>query len=104
MMPLVALSFFSYQQSKSSLEAVGKENLKNSVEITHEMIKMLHKEVETGRLPLAEAQETVKVAILGEKTAEGKRPLNENIHLGDNGYIFVINQVGIHLPIPLMKE
>ncbi len=35
-----------------------------------------------------------------KKTAEGKRPLNENINLGDNGYIFVINQVGDTLAHP----
>ncbi|MGE7093309.1 methyl-accepting chemotaxis protein [Lysinibacillus sp. NPDC048646] len=98
--PLVTLGFLSYQQSKSSLEDVGKENLKNSVEMTIEMIKFLNKDVEAGKLPLAEAQEKVKVAILGEKTAEGKRPLNKNIKLGDNGYIFVVDQEGVSVANP----
>jgi len=103
MIPLVVLGFFSYQQSKTNLEMVGKENLKNSVEMTIVMIEQLNKEVQAGKIPLTEAQEKVKVAILGEKDAEGKRPINKNIKLGENGYIFIVDQEGKSIAHPSIE-
>ncbi|UZM96986.1 cache domain-containing protein [Lysinibacillus sp. MHQ-1] len=67
MIPLIILGYLSYQQSKSNLESVGKENLRNSVEMTIAMIEQFNQEVEAGNLTLEEAQEKVKVAILGKK-------------------------------------
>lgn len=73
---------------------MGKENLRNSVEMTIAMIEQFNQEVEADNLSLDEAQEKVKVAILGEMDSEGKRPINKNIKLGENGYIFVVDQKG----------
>ncbi|WP_155592927.1 methyl-accepting chemotaxis protein [Lysinibacillus cavernae] len=100
MVPLIILGFSSYQQSKANLEMVGKENLRNSVEMTIAMIEQFNQQVEAGNLSLEEAQEKVKIAILGEKDSEGKRPINKNIKLGDNGYIFVVDQKGNSIAHP----
>ncbi|WP_291758297.1 methyl-accepting chemotaxis protein [Lysinibacillus sp. UBA5990] len=100
MIPLITLGYLSYQQSKSNLESVGKENLRNSVEMTIAMIEQFNQEVEAGNLSLAEAQEKVKIAILGEMDSEGKRPINKNIKLGDSGYIFVVDQKGNSIAHP----
>lgn len=100
MIPLITLGFLCYQQSKSNLESVGKENLRNSVEMTIAMIEQFNQEVEAGNLSLDEAQEKVKVAILGEMDSEGKRPINKNIKLGENGYIFVVDQKGNSIAHP----
>ncbi|MED4887448.1 methyl-accepting chemotaxis protein [Lysinibacillus fusiformis] len=100
MIPLITLGYLSYQQSKSNLESVGKENLRNSVEMTIAMIEQFNQEVEADNLSLDEAQEKVKVAILGEMDSEGKRPINKNIKLGENGYIFVVDQKGNSIAHP----
>ncbi len=100
MMPLITLGYLSYQQSKSNLESVGKENLRNSVEMTIAMIEQFNQEVEAGNLSLDEAQEKVKVAILGEMDSDGKRPINKNIKLGESGYIFVVDQKGNSIAHP----
>ncbi|MFJ7734693.1 methyl-accepting chemotaxis protein [Lysinibacillus sp. NPDC097287] len=101
--PLVVLGILSYQQNKINLEEVGRENLKNSVEMTIEMIELLNKDVEKGIITLEEAQEKLKVAILGEKDAEGNRALNKNIKLGDNGYIFIVDQEGKSIAHPTLE-
>lgn len=98
--PLLFLGFFSYQKSVTSLDDLGAINLKNSVEITIEMIDSLNRQVEKGKMSLEEAQEEVKIAILGEKNADGTRPINDNFNLGENGYMFVLNQEGIYVADP----
>src|SRR5690625_7501613 len=62
--------------------------------MTLEMISTLHDEVEKGNLLLEEAQEKVKEAVLGEKDPSGIRPINPNIDLGENGYIFIFGHDG----------
>lgn len=53
--PLYTLGTISYYKSQSSLNDLGSTNLKNSVEITIEMIESLNDEVEKGTITLEEA-------------------------------------------------
>lgn len=92
--PMVVLGIFSYQISETSLDELGKTNLQNNVVMALEMIDLLNEEVENGTISLAEAQEKVKVAVLGERNADGTRSINQRINLGENGYIFIIDQEG----------
>lgn len=97
--PLIIMGFISYQKSATSLDDLGKTNLKNSVEHTIELADALNEQVEDGNLTLEQAQEKVKVAILGEMQ-DGKRPINSNFDLGENGYLFVTNSDGITVAHP----
>src|SRR5690625_1056337 len=87
--PLIVLGIFSYKKSENNLDELGVINLQNSVEMTIELIEALNEEVKEGHISLDEAKEKVKVAILGERQADGTRPINENINLGENGYLFI---------------
>ncbi|MGM8365977.1 methyl-accepting chemotaxis protein [Virgibacillus sp. W0181] len=98
--PLTVLSVLSYQKSAESLNRLGETNLKNSVEMTIQMIESLNREVENGNITLEEAQNEVKTAILGEKDAEGKRPINKDVDLGENGYMFVLSASGVQIAAP----
>lgn len=93
--PLIVLGIFSYKKSENSLDELGATNLQNSVEMTIELIEALNEEVEEGHISLDEAKEKVKVAILGERQADGTRPINENINLGENGYLFILEENGM---------
>ena len=75
--PLLVLGFISYNKSKTSLDDLGAINLANSAEMTIQMIDLLNEEVKKGTLTLDEAQEKVKIAILGE-----------------NGYLFIVDENG----------
>ncbi|WP_152655526.1 methyl-accepting chemotaxis protein [Oceanobacillus sp. CFH 90083] len=101
--PIIVLGFFSYQKSSDSLSELGETNLKNSVVMTVELIETLNKAVEKGDLTLAEAQEQVKESILGELNSDGTRPINENIDLGENGYMFVLDDEGNQMAHPFME-
>ncbi|MGM8211233.1 methyl-accepting chemotaxis protein [Virgibacillus sp. W0430] len=98
--PLAVLAILSFQRSADSLNELGETNLQNSVEMTIRMIDSLHQEVEKGNVSLEEAQEEVKRAILGVMDAEGKRPINEQIDLGENGYMYVLSASGIQIAHP----
>lgn len=52
-------------------------------------MEVLNEQVEAGFITLEEAQEKVKIAILGELAPDGTRPINKDFDLGENGYIFV---------------
>lgn len=101
--PLITLGFFSYQKSATNLDELGKQNLKNSVKMTVELIDQLNKQVEAGKISLDDAQEQVKVAILGEKGQDGTRPINKDIDLGKYGFIFILDEQGNQLAHPFME-
>ena len=101
--PMVTIGFISYQKSVSSLDELGKTNLKNSVEMTIGQIQLLNNAVENGDLTLEEAQEQVKIFILGEKNSDGTRPINKNYDLGENGYLFILDNKGNEVAHPYLE-
>jgi methyl-accepting chemotaxis protein len=101
--PMLVLGFFSYQTSSTSLEELGKTNLQNSVELTLEIIEAYNTEVEKGNIPLEVAQENVKQIILGEKNEDGTRPINHNLDLGENGYMFILDKNGTEIAHPTIE-
>lgn len=98
--PMIIIGMISYEKSVTSLDELGKTNLKNSVEMTIETIHILNQEVEKGHLSLEQAQELVKISILGEKGSDGKRPINKNINLGENGYMLILDGKGTEVAHP----
>ncbi|WP_058309025.1 methyl-accepting chemotaxis protein [Gracilibacillus massiliensis] len=102
-LPLVILGYLTFNQSQQSLNELGETNLKNSVVMTLEMIDALNKEVEQGNLELEEAQEQVKESILGEVQEDGTRPINRDIDIGENGYIFITDEEATMLAHPNLE-
>lgn len=101
--PMIVIGLINYQNSSSSLDEIGKTNLKNSVRMTIELIHILNKDVEQGDLTLKEAQEQVKAFILGEKKSDGTRPINANFDLGENGYLFILDNKGTEVAHPYIE-
>lgn len=95
MVPLIILGVSGNMKAKTILDDSGLIRLENSVEMTLEMIQMLNDQVNTGSLSVNEAQEKVLSAILGEQNENGIRMIKENINLGENGYIYILDQNGI---------
>ncbi|PID04275.1 chemotaxis protein [Sporosarcina sp. P2] len=101
--PALLVGIVSYQLSINSLNESGKLMLKNSVKQTMEVIKVIDQEVQKGNISLEDAQEYVKVSVLGEKSADGTRPINKNINLGENGYFYIIDEQGNQVADPYLE-
>lgn len=94
LLPSLIIGFVSYIQAKQGLDELGETIIKNSVESSLQLIEQTNKEVESGSITLEEAQERVKTTLIGKKDTEGKRSLSYPGNLGENGYIYIMDQEG----------
>src|SRR5699024_10516744 len=65
--------------------------------------EILDAEVQKGNLSLEDAQEQVKKALIGEKEGPTNRQLKRNLDLGENGYVFILDQDGTFLVHPFSE-
>ncbi len=101
--PLLLVGGFSYQIAKAELDKKGEVILENAVKQALAIIDLKSKEVAAGQLELAEAQEQVKVYLLGEMNSEGKRAITNNLDLGVNGYFIVYDTSGNEVAHPTLE-
>jgi methyl-accepting chemotaxis protein len=101
--PLLLLGLLSYNVAKSQLEESGKILLKNSVEMTLQVINDNQKLVDQKSITLSEAQERVREFMLGKKDSNGTRPINKNISLGKSGYLLAYTKDGVEAAHPSLE-
>lgn len=99
----VVIGVPSFLIAQSGLDQKGQAILMNSVEMALLLIETKNSEVESGLKTLEEAQEEVKVLLLGPKQADGTRLKNNNIYLGKNGYFIIYDQSGTEIMHPTME-
>lgn len=100
LVPTLTIAAIGYLEAKNETDLLIRENLENSVKLMIQNINQLQEMVDRGDLPLEQAQEQAKVVMLGEIDKDGKRPINPNIDLGENGYYFVLDEQGTLLAHP----
>jgi len=103
LIPVFTLGLISYTVAKGELEDSGKVLLKNSVEMTLQVIDGNQKLVDMGKLTLDEAQERVREYMLGKKNVDGTRPINKNLSLGTSGYLLAYTQDGVEAAHPTLE-
>lgn len=101
--PLSVAVVTSYFVSKDELDDKGKIILKNSVHQAMMLIEDKKKEVTAGNISKEDAQEDIKQYLLGEMDSDGKRPINKNVNLGDNGYFIVYDETGLEVAHPSLE-
>lgn len=102
--PCIIIGFFSYQSAKSNMDKLGETIVKNSVQTTMQLISSLDAEVQKGNLSLEDAQEAVKIQIIGKKTEDGHREITYPGDLGESGYIFILQEDGLMLAHPNIEN
>ncbi len=81
----------------------GEVILKNGVKQVMSLIEAKKLEVSRGSITQEEAQEEIRVMLLGPKDADNKRPINKNIDLGPNGYFFAYSLDGVEVMHPSLE-
>ncbi len=99
----VAIGFLGYTISKKQLNEKGEVILENAVEAAIQMIDLAQQDVEEGLYTLPEAQEMIKEKLLGKMTAEGTRPIDSPLNLGEHGYFVVYSQEGVEIAHPSLE-
>ncbi|OBA04582.1 chemotaxis protein [Paenibacillus polymyxa] len=98
--PTFVIGSSSYFVSKSEMNESGKVALKNSVQMVIGMISFLNGQVEAGNLTLEEAQEKLRIELLGVKDANNKRPIKIKYTVGKTGYPWAVNQDAVSVMNP----
>ncbi|WP_432406817.1 methyl-accepting chemotaxis protein [Wukongibacter sp. M2B1] len=101
--PNLIIGLVCYNTARNELDKRGKILLKNGVKMAHMLIDAKQKEVEKGVLTLEEAQEQVKVYLLGERNVDGTRPINRDVDLGENGHFIIYNKEGVEVAHPTIE-
>lgn len=94
LIPSLIIGLVSFIQAKSGMDELGETIIKNSVETSLQLIAAADQQVQSGAITLEQAQQYVYATLIGEKNAEGKRPLTYPADLGENGYIYIMDHEG----------
>jgi methyl-accepting chemotaxis protein len=98
--PTFVIGASSYLGSKKEMNESGKAALKHSVHIVIGMINLLNEQVENGDLTLEQAQEKLRVELLGAKNADNKRPIKSEYTVGETGYPWAVGKDAVSIMNP----
>lgn len=98
--PCLFIGLLAYFQASHSLSELGKDGIKQKIEIAISTIDLLQEEVDQGNLSLQDAQALAKVTLIGPLTEDGKRKLESAFHFGPEGYITILDENGMLLGHP----
>jgi len=98
--PLCALGYAVNETVQTETDAMLEEQLRSNVKLAIEAIGLLQAQVASNALTLEQAQEQISEMLLGPSQADGTRPINKNIDMGEHGYFFVLDEQGVALAHP----
>lgn len=78
----------------------GKAALEHSVKMVIGMITLLNEQVENGELTLEQAQEKLRIELLGEKDADNNRPVKIEYTVGETGYPWAVGTDAVSVMNP----
>ncbi|WP_339061268.1 methyl-accepting chemotaxis protein [Tepidibacillus marianensis] len=96
MIPTIVIGTLSFSFAKNALSESGMTDLTNITNNTYNMAVALNEAVKAGKITKEEAQEQVRVLLVGPKNADGTRDLSKStIKVGTTGYVFAQDPKGI---------
>lgn len=100
MIPSIVIGLISFTQAKNEMDELGETVIKNSVETAMQLVEATYAQVEAGVLTEEEAKEQVKTALIGPLNADGTRTISYPGDLGENGYLYIMDNKGVLLGHP----
>ena len=96
----LGLGIPSYILTRAELENKGEVILSNAVHMAINEIETMADNVEAGVISLEDAQEEVRILLVGPKNPDGTRTLNTPIDLGESGYFLAYDDAGYEVMHP----
>ncbi len=90
--PMFTLGYFSFSIAEDGLNRLTEDSLQNDVHLTMRMMEQVNKRVENNELTVSQGIEEINRQILGEKNADGTRPLPTDLKIGESGYLFILDK------------
>ncbi|WP_163971898.1 methyl-accepting chemotaxis protein [Oceanobacillus halotolerans] len=94
LIPSLFIGLFQYGQASQSLNDLGKEAIRDKVNIAISTLDVLQQEVSNGDLTLEEAQEMAKEELIGVRESDGTRNFTSDYQFGEEGYLFILGDDG----------
>lgn len=101
--PVLLIGVIEYMQASKSLNELGKEGIKEKVEIAITTLAFLQSEVDEGNMTLEEAQVKAKLELVGPKNEDGTRTITSKFLFGESGYISIYDPKGNSLGHPRVE-
>ncbi|AXI00485.1 methyl-accepting chemotaxis protein [Sporosarcina sp. PTS2304] len=95
LVPTIAVGVVNYTLAKNELDQVGRLGLENGTHVLLSVIQELDHQVHEGNITLEEAQERARVQILGAKTGESTRSIDNPAKFGENFYFYAFDKNGL---------
>ncbi|MET4561751.1 methyl-accepting chemotaxis protein [Lysinibacillus parviboronicapiens] len=95
LIPTVLVGTVNYFVAKNEIDNIGRLSLKNGTLGLMEVIATLDEQVQQGSLTLEQAQERARTQIVGEKTEDNKRSIDNPVKYGENFYFYVLKDDGM---------
>lgn len=95
LVPTIAVGVVNYTLAKNELDQVGRLGLENGTHVLLSVIQELDHQVQEGNITLEEAQERARVQILGAKTGESTRSIDNPAKFGENFYFYAFDENGL---------
>lgn len=93
----------SYWFAKRALLEKGKVILKNGVQSALILIEDMNNSVLGGLITLEEAQESLKIHLMGPKNSDGTRENTSTFDFGAHGYYIIYSQQGLEIMHPTLE-
>ncbi|MCR8642666.1 methyl-accepting chemotaxis protein [Paenibacillus sp. N1-5-1-14] len=90
--PALITGSFSYNEARQETEKLIHANLRNNVKMAINTIAQLDQSVKQGVMKLEDAENQIKILLLGEKQADGTRPNQSGLDMGEHGYFYILDQ------------
>lgn len=103
LLPSIFIGIYSYFTASDSLADLGRNEIKDKVEIAVSTLVLLQEEVDKGMMTEEEAQQMAKIELIGPLVGDGKRDPQSAYHFGADGYFTIVSTDGKVIAHPTIE-